>query len=89
MTVDQIAGLMLYSAHQAILDILTGAAEPSGLLPMQMPVDMKTVENQKEDVPYDMTCHLDSEGNSYDFGFGLNWKGVIKGVRVEKYRKIS
>ncbi len=74
---------------QAILDILTGAAEPSGLLPMQMPVDMKIVENQKEDVPYDMTCHLDSEGNSYDFGFGLNWKGVIKGVRVEKYRKIS
>ncbi len=73
---------------QAIFDILTGAAEPSGLLPLQMPVDMKTVEAQKEDVPYDMTCHLDSEGNSYDFGFGLNWKGVIKDARVEKYKKI-
>jgi beta-glucosidase len=73
---------------QAILDILTGASEPSGLLPMQMPVDMKTVETQKEDIPFDMVCHKDSEGNTYDFGFGLNWKGVINDARVEKYRKI-
>jgi len=73
---------------QAILDILTGSSEPSGLLPLQMPVDMKTVEIQKEDVPYDMTCHVDSEGNTYDFGFGLNWSGVIKDARVEKYRKL-
>jgi len=73
---------------QAILDILTGAAEPSGLLPMQMPVDMKTVEMQKEDVPYDMICHVDSEGNTYDFGFGLNWSGVIKDALVEKYKKV-
>jgi beta-glucosidase len=74
---------------QAILDILTGAAEPLGLLPCQMPADMKTVEIQKEDIPYDMTCHTDSEGNVYDFGFGLNWSGVIKDGRTEKYRKIS
>ncbi|MCX6253120.1 MAG: glycoside hydrolase family 3 C-terminal domain-containing protein [Bacteroidia bacterium] len=74
---------------QAILDILAGAIEPSGLLPMQMPADMKTVEKQKEDVPYDMTCHVDSEGNTYDFGFGLNWNGVIKDARVEKYKKIA
>jgi beta-glucosidase len=73
---------------QAILDILSGATEPSGLLPMQMPADMKTVEKQKEDVPYDMACHVDSEGNTYDFGFGLNWTGIIKNARVEKYRKI-
>ena len=73
---------------QAILDILTGASEPSGLLPLQMPVDMKTVETQKEDVPFDMICHVDSEGNSYDFGFGLNWSGVIKDARVEKYKKV-
>ena len=72
---------------QAILDILSGTAEPSGLLPMQMPADMKTVEMQKEDVPYDMICHVDSEGNAYDFGFGLNWNGVIKDARVGKYRK--
>jgi beta-glucosidase len=73
---------------QAILDIISGAAEPSGLLPMQMPADMKTVEIQNEDVPFDMTCHVDSDGNTYDFGFGLNWHGVIKDARVEKYRKI-
>lgn len=72
---------------QALLDILSGAAEPSALLPLQMPADMKTVEEQKEDVPQDMTCHVDSEGNTYDFGFGLNWGGVIKDARVEKYKK--
>jgi beta-glucosidase len=73
---------------QAILDIISGASEPSGLLPMQMPADMKTVETQKEDVPFDMICHVDSEGNIYDFGFGLNWNGIIKDARVEKYKKI-
>ncbi len=73
---------------QVILDILTGAYEPSGLLPMQMPAGMKTVELQKEDVPFDMECHVDTEGNKYDFGFGLNWKGVIKDSRVEKYHVI-
>jgi beta-glucosidase len=73
---------------QAILDILTGVAEPSALLPLQMPADMKTVETQNEDIPYDMICHVDSEGNTYDFGFGLNWSGVIKDARVEKYKKI-
>lgn len=73
---------------QALLDIISGTAEPSGLLPLQMPADMKTVETQKEDVPYDMICHTDSEGNTYDFGFGMNWNGVIKDARVEKYPKI-
>jgi beta-glucosidase len=72
---------------QAVLDILTGAAEPSALLPFQMPVDMKTVELQKEDVPFDMSCHVDSEGNTYDFGFGLNWSGVISDARTAKYQK--
>lgn len=74
---------------QAILDIISGKAEPTGLLPLQMPADMKTVETQKEDVPFDMICHIDSEGNTYDFGFGLNWSGVIKDARVEKYKKIT
>ena len=73
---------------QAIMEILSGAVEPSGLLPLQMPADMKTVEEQFEDVPYDMVCHIDSEGNKYDFGFGLNWNGVIKDARVEKYKKL-
>lgn len=74
---------------QALLDILAGVAEPSGLLPMQMPANMKTVEVQFEDVPHDMECHIDSEGNTYDFAYGLNWKGVISDERTEKYKIAS
>jgi len=71
---------------QAIMDILSGKSEPSGLLPFQMPANMKTVEEQFEDVPRDMECHVDSEGNTYDFAFGLNWSGVINDARVQKYK---
>lgn len=71
--------------NQAILDVVTGAYEPSGLLPMQLPKDMKTVELQKEDVPFDMDCYVDADGNTYDFAYGLNWSGVIKDARVERY----
>jgi beta-glucosidase len=68
-----------------LLDILSGAATPTGLLPIQMPADMKTVEMQKEDVPHDMIPYKDSEGHVYDFGFGMNWKGVIHDSRTMKY----
>ena len=72
--------------EQAVLDIISGKYEPSGLLPLQMPANMSTVERQLEDVPFDMECHQDTEGNVYNFGYGLNWKGIIKDVRTEKYR---
>ena len=72
---------------QAALDVVSGKFEPSGLLPLQMPANMSTVEKQLEDVPFDMDCHRDSEGHVYDFGFGLNWKGIIKDTRTEKYTK--
>jgi beta-glucosidase len=52
---------------------------------MQMPADMTVVEKQAEDAPRDMRCHKDAAGNLYDFGFGLNWKGVIKDARTAKY----
>jgi beta-glucosidase len=71
---------------QALLDLLTGQSEPGGLLPFQMPADMLTVEKQFEDVPRDMTCYTDSDGNIYDFGFGLDWKGVINDARTQKYK---
>jgi beta-glucosidase len=71
---------------QALMDLITGAAEPSALLPFQMPARMKTVEEQYEDVPRDMECYTDSEGNTYDFAFGLNWSGVIQDERVSKYK---
>lgn len=71
---------------QAIMDILTWAAKPCGLLPFQMPLDMKTVEEQFEDIPRDMKCYVDAEGNTYDFAFGLNGSGVINDKRVAKYK---
>ena len=74
---------------QALLDLLTGVAEPAALLPLQMPADMKTVEAQLEDVPRDMKCYVDSEGHIYNFGYGLNRKGIIKDNRTAKYLKPS
>jgi beta-glucosidase len=71
---------------KAFLEIIAGQVEPSGLLPLQMPADMETVEAQFEDVPRDMECHTDSEGNKYDFAFGLNWSGVISDARTAKYK---
>lgn len=70
---------------QSVMDIISGKYEPSGLLPIQMPANMATVEKQQEDVPFDMECHQDTEGNVYDFAFGLNWSGVIKDARTENY----
>ena len=72
--------------NQAIMETISGANEPSGLLPMQLPADMRTVEEQYEDVPRDMRCHKDTDGNTYDFAFGLNWSGVISDARTEKYK---
>ncbi len=76
-------------SNNALLDIISGAAEPYGLLPCQLPSDMETVEEQCEDVPCDMRPYVDSEGNSYDFAFGLNWSGVIRDGRVQRYGKKS
>ncbi|MFK8056384.1 MAG: glycoside hydrolase family 3 N-terminal domain-containing protein [Saprospiraceae bacterium] len=84
---SQIEGLVVDFGvqRQAVLDIITGKEAPTGLLPLQMPANMVTVEKQFEDVPHDMEVHKDSEGNSYDFGFGLNWGGVIQDERFDRY----
>ena len=71
--------------NQAILDIISGNAEPSGLLPVQMPADMQTVELQNEDIPHDMLCYTDADNHTYNFGFGMNWKGVIQDARTARY----
>ncbi|WP_424768192.1 glycoside hydrolase family 3 N-terminal domain-containing protein [Paenibacillus sp. sgz302251] len=70
---------------QAVLDILSGVFEPQALLPFQLPANMKTVEEQFEDVPHDMEAYVDSAGRAYDFAYGLNWSGVISDARTEKY----
>lgn len=75
--------------NQAVLDIVSGGFEPSALLPMQMPADMRTVEEQYEDLPHDMRPLLDADGNTWDFGFGLNWSGVISDERTAKYKDTS
>ena len=72
---------------EAVLSVIAGEYEPMGLLPMQQPANMKTVEEQKEDVPLDMECYRDAAGNLYDYGFGLNWSGVIDDERVRTYVK--
>lgn len=74
--------------HQAFLDIISGKHEPQGLLPVQMPADMKTVERQCEDSPHDMRCYRDSDGHIYDFAYGLDWDGVINDERVRKYAPV-
>ncbi len=74
-------------SNNAILDIVSGKFEPSGLLPCQMPADMQTVEEQCEDVPRDMQCYIDSDGNAWDFAFGLNWDGRIADNRTRTYGK--
>ena len=71
--------------HNNYLDIIVGKVEPSGLLPVQMPKDMIAVESQQEDVPRDMECYVDANGNTYDFAFGLNWSGIISDARTAKY----
>ena len=63
--------------EEAIFDILTGKSEPAGRLPLQLPRNMETVEHHCEDKPLDIEPYIDEMGNAYDFGFGMNWKGVI------------
>lgn len=72
-------------SDQAAVDVIAGVAEPSGLLPMQQPANMETVEAQNEDTPMDMECYVDANGNSYNVAYGMNWSGVINDERVEKY----
>ena len=71
------------------MEIISGTTEPSGLLPMQQPANMDNVEAQFEDVPQYMECYVDSQCNTYDFGYGLNWSGQIFDERTEKYADFS
>lgn len=72
--------------NQAVLEMISGKSEPSARLPIQLPADMQTVEQQFEDTPFDMIPYRDSDGNVYDFGFGLDFSGKIKTDDILKYR---
>lgn len=71
---------------QAYMDIIAGMSEPSGLLPLQLPADMQSVEQHCEDKPRDIQCYRDQDGHTYDFAFGMNWQGVIDDERTQKYK---
>lgn len=74
--------------QEALLTLVSGGAEPSGLLPVQLPASMETVEKHCEDKPLDLTPYVDSLGHAYDFGFGLSWSGVIQDQRTNRYKSI-
>jgi len=61
-----------------VLDVVFGDYDPTGRLPVQMPKDMDTVEKHCEDVPFDLEVHVDEFGHAYDYGFGMNYEGVIE-----------
>ncbi|SNU01568.1 beta-glucosidase [Ruaniaceae bacterium KH17] len=56
----------------AMLEIITGTQASEGRLPVTFPKDMDTVEANAEDVPFDLDPYVDSEGNTWEYGFGLN-----------------
>ena len=61
-------------SKRAVLEVLFGDYAPRGRLPIQMPRDMETVEQHAEDRQLDLAPYVDSEGNAYDYGFGLTYE---------------
>ncbi|HKK41368.1 MAG TPA: glycoside hydrolase family 3 N-terminal domain-containing protein [Bacteroidales bacterium] len=55
------------ASDAALLDVLFGKYKPEGHLPVELPSSMKSVNNQKEDMPYDSGDPL------YKFGTGLSY----------------
>lgn len=73
-------------ADQAMLEVISGRREPSGLLSVTLPLDMDSVDASYEDLP-DTTPYVDSDGNAYTFGFGLDWDGIIEDERTAQYKE--
>ncbi|GAA4890189.1 hypothetical protein GCM10025789_03330 [Tessaracoccus lubricantis] len=67
------------TSDQALIEVALGLHEPQGRLPIAFPASMEAVEAQLEDVGEDMEAYVDSAGNMYDYGFGLNYAGPIAG----------
>ena len=73
----------------AVAKIIAGQVEPTGLLTSCMPANMRAVEEHDEDLPRSIECYVDSEGNTYEFGFGMNWDGVIDDERTAKWKDVE
>ena len=67
---------------KAVLDMISGEAAPKGILPVQLPKDMETVERHQEDVAFDLEVYKDETGNCYDYGFGLNFQGEVLSAKI-------
>ncbi|MEI3579369.1 MAG: hypothetical protein V8Q30_05000 [Acutalibacteraceae bacterium] len=48
---------------RVILDLVSGEAEPSALLPVEFPASMETVEAHSEDAPFDFEVYMDADGH--------------------------
>lgn len=51
-----------------LMEVVFGACNPTGKLPLELPSSMEAVRAQKEDVPYD------SEDPLFEFGHGLSYE---------------
>lgn len=56
------------ASDEAILNVVTGRAQPEGKLPFELPPSMAAVAAQKPDVPHDSKAPL------YRYGFGLRYR---------------
>lgn len=66
-------------SDEALVEVALGLSEPGGRLPIGFPASMDAVEAQLEDVGRDTEPYVDSAGNAYAFGFGLDFSGPITG----------
>lgn len=56
----------------AMFDVIFGRSPAVGKLPYHMPRDMAVIENHCEDLFNDYEAYQDSEGNRWEYGFGLS-----------------
>lgn len=68
--VDEVAAITANwgASPRALLDVLTGAAEPQGRLPFDLPRSMAAVEASRPDVPFDTADPLFAHGHGLRYG---------------------
>ncbi|HEV7839731.1 MAG TPA: glycoside hydrolase family 3 N-terminal domain-containing protein, partial [Gemmatimonadaceae bacterium] len=64
----------------ALLDVLTGVANPEGRLPFELPSSMQEVEAQRSDVPHDTAHPL------YPIGFGRRYATATSPIAAGDWR---